>query len=88
MMSTQKMSATIRRSEVRRYVTRRPRSRDPHRSYSGGSASGYLQDVRNLWREIPISYVRMVVIAIGAVLTVLVGMLVPWCAEAINRMFM
>jgi hypothetical protein len=30
----------------------------------------------------------MVVIAIGAVLTVLVGMLLPWCAEAINRMFM
>ena len=87
-MSTQKMSAPIRRSEVRRVITRRSRSRDAHRSYSGRSASGYLQDARNLWREIPISYIRMVIIAVGAVLTVLVGMLAPWCAEVINRWLM
>jgi hypothetical protein len=30
----------------------------------------------------------MVIIAVGAVLTVLVGMLAPWCAELINRLLM
>ena len=88
MMSTQKISATMRRSEVRRVITRRSWSRDAYRSYSGRNFSGFYQDSENLWREIPISYIRMVIIAVGAVLTVLVGMLAPWCAEVINRLLM
>ena len=87
-MSTQKISATMRRSEVRRVITRRSWSRDAHRSYSGRSVSGFYQDSERLWREIPISYIRMAIIAVGAILTVLVGMLTPWVAQAINRLLM